>query len=212
MDNWTDAIPDHHMPDFQAVRAVWQEMRPGDGIPARADLNPMDLGCALPICFLTERMAGHGGRFRLVGRALNNAYDMDLRSIPLPALVAAPLQKNLAANIDSVFEQGKLLFAKYGTKDSAPDRSLLLQPLQDGQGRTTLALGIAAGFSHGASLGELTVQHQCGLLPLSHQMALPQKTAPSNVVPFSGDRSQWAAAQNEKGAHQSARPKLHVVP
>ncbi len=213
METWTSAIPEHHRPDFTAVRAVWQGMRSGNAIPARADLNPMALGDALPICFLAERMPHHGGRFRLVGRDLNDAYDMDLRSIPLPALVAPPLQQTLVANMDCVFDHGRLLFAQYSVPQAAQTRSLLLQPLQDSYGRTNLALGIAAGFSPGAALGELTIQTQCALLPVNSaaQDAKAQEQQPTNVVALSTDRPVWTTPAQRKGTPKPGRPKLHVV-
>ncbi len=212
-----DILPAHQAGTFAKVRSVWHGLRQGAAVPARADLAPVSLGPTLQICFLAERAPGQGARFRLVGRGLNDAYGMDLRAIPLPALVAAPLQRAFAASIDAVFDHAAILFAQYDRADAQTGlRSVMLHPMRDAQGGTTLALGVAAGFEDGAVLGDLMRQRHCAVMPMPTDLDDPfctdcarRSDDPRGATVRGGPCVDRRATQ--KGVQSPARPSFTVI-
>ncbi len=91
-------------PVLAAIYAYWDAKRAGRPMPARRDIDPVELGpLALPHVILTETMVEDGRRrfrFRLAGTALKQALGLDITGHYIDA---ANPNKLYAAYMESVY-------------------------------------------------------------------------------------------------------------
>lgn len=91
-------------PQFAQVEAYWNALRPDDGgLPRRADLDPRGMSDHLHHILLLERIAPGQVRIRLAGTAVCDLMGMDLRGMPLSALVVPQSRPVLDRQIERVF-------------------------------------------------------------------------------------------------------------
>ncbi|WP_323041969.1 PAS domain-containing protein [Gemmobacter sp.] len=89
---------------FAQLEGYWQALRPADGaLPRRADFDPRGIADMLECCLLLERIASGQVRIRLAGMALCDLLGMDLRGMPLSALMVPEARVALAAHLERVF-------------------------------------------------------------------------------------------------------------
>lgn len=134
--------------DLNAVRAYWEALREGELVPARAQVDPRGIASALDIAFLVERIAPGLARLRIAGRELNELMCMEVRGMPLSALIMPESRDSFAATLEKVFAtpaRAELaLRAPSRLGHSALDGRMLLLPLRDDSGQVTRALGALA--------------------------------------------------------------------
>jgi len=92
-------------PPFAQMEAYWQALRPDTGaLPRRADFDPRGVAGLLHATLLLERIAPGQVRIRLAGMALCDLLGMDLRGMPLSALVIPESRERLATAMERVFD------------------------------------------------------------------------------------------------------------
>lgn len=92
-------------PQFAQLEGYWQALRPATGaLPRRADVDPRGIADLLEGCLLLERIAPGQVRIRLAGMALCDLLGMDLRGMPLSALMVPEARPALAAHLERVFD------------------------------------------------------------------------------------------------------------
>ena len=69
------------------VRGYWEGLRKGSDLPRRDEIDPRGIVGALENTFLLERVAPGVARFRLAGMQLHDLMGMDVRGMPLTALI-----------------------------------------------------------------------------------------------------------------------------
>lgn len=130
---------------LQAVRAYWEAMRPGAGLPRREDLNPRGMATALEQVFLVEQVAPNHGRLRLAGMALSDLLGMDLRGMPITALLEPVARARLSDALAGLFRGEHVLDlrleAERGIGKPALSGRMLLLPLAASRDEPRLALG-----------------------------------------------------------------------
>ena len=141
-----------HFAMLAEVRAYWEGLRNGHDLPRRDEVDPRGIARALENTFLLERVAPSIARFRIAGMQLHDLMGMDVRGMPLSALIE-PLDRNrLAAALDGVFVgPGRLevrLEAERGIGRPALEGRMLILPLTGPAGDVGLAIGCLA--MHGA--------------------------------------------------------------
>lgn len=88
---------------FGQLEGYWQALRPADGaLPRRADFDPRGIADLLDCTLLLERIAPGQVRIRLAGMALCDLMGMDLRGMPLSALMLPEARPALSAHLDQV--------------------------------------------------------------------------------------------------------------
>ena len=132
------------------LRAYWEGLRTGGGLPERSQLDPRGLGGILDRVFLAEPIGRGLVQVRIAGSALTEVAGMDLRGLPLSCLFAAEARTALSDALRPVID-GKALaeldLAAQGQGAGAVARLLLL-PLADGPDRRLVlgCLGLGAGL------------------------------------------------------------------
>jgi len=130
------------------VRAYWQSLRQGAALPAREAVDPRGIAQGLESTFLLERVAPGVARFRVAGMHLHDLIGLDVRGMPLSTLFDPAARTRLSDGLEAVFSTPAILEmgleAERGLGRPQLDGRMLLLPLTDMQGQTTLALGCLA--------------------------------------------------------------------
>lgn len=143
-----------HLADYEPVqmdrilgelRGYWEGLRHGRAIPDRADVEPRGIRRALDYAFILERIAPGAARFRLAGRHLVDLMGMEVRGMPLCALLHTSSRGRLSDVLESVFRGPQIaeivLDSPAGYGRPALSGRMLLLPLRSDLGDVTRALG-----------------------------------------------------------------------
>jgi len=129
------------------VRAYWEGLRKGEMLPLRSAIDPRGMEGALEQAFLVERIAPGIARFRLAGMQLTDLMGMDVRGMPLSALVDPAGRERLAVLLEQMFNGPAALDlsleAERGIGRPALEGRILLLPVRGDMG-ADLALGCLA--------------------------------------------------------------------
>lgn len=127
------------------MRAYWNSLRKGRAIPARSDVEPRGIHRALDYAFILERIAPGAARFRLAGRHLIDLMGMEVRGMPLCALLNSSSRGRLSDVLESVFRAPQLaeLHLHSPAEYARPELTgrMLLLPLKSDLGDVTRVLG-----------------------------------------------------------------------
>ncbi|WP_323764657.1 PAS domain-containing protein [Marinovum sp.] len=130
---------------LQQVEAYWDAMRGGRNVPPRSEIDPRGIETALEFAFIAEQVAPTHARLRLGGTHLCNLMGMEVRGMPLSAMIVPVSRERLAHALSQVFEaparaELSLIAEKRLGKPELTGRLLLL-PLMDDFGDVNRALG-----------------------------------------------------------------------
>ena len=126
------------------VRAYWDGVRGADLIPRRRLIEPHGLRDALAHVFLIERIGPGLARFRLAGTHLTEVMGMEVRGMPLSAILAPASRDGARVLVEAVFAgpsivelalesdrglarpalQGRMILLPVGGDDDLCDRAL----------------------------------------------------------------------------------------
>ncbi len=130
---------------IQTVRAYWEAMRQEGRLPRRDDINPRGMASALEQVFLVEQIAPNHGRMRLAGMAISDLLGMDVRGMPITALLEPVARSQLSQALGDLFRGEHVLDlwleAERGIGRPALTGRMLLLPLVGCHGEPDLALG-----------------------------------------------------------------------
>jgi len=130
------------------VRAYWQGLRHGMALPQRDMIDPRGIAEALESTFLLERVAPGIARFRIAGMHLHDLIGLDVRGMPLSTLFDPAARTRLAEGLEAVFTTPAILEMWLEAERSLGrprlEGRMLVLPLSDAQGHSTLALGCLA--------------------------------------------------------------------
>lgn len=127
------------------MREYWQSLRKGRAIPSRTDIEPRGIHRALDYAFIVERIAPGAARFRLAGRHLIDLMGMEVRGMPLCAVVNPASRGRFSDVLESVFKAPQIAELQFSSKAdyARPELTghMLLLPLKSDLGDVTRALG-----------------------------------------------------------------------
>ncbi|WP_319823689.1 PAS domain-containing protein [Thalassovita sp.] len=169
-------------PEIVEVEAYWNALRGSRLVPGRLEIDPRGIEGALACAFIVERIAPGVARVRLAGSQVNDLMGMDLRGMPLSALIAPQHRKRCADYLDELFcAPARLtmdLSAERALGKPRCDGRMVLLPLTDGENRITRALGVLPiTGAVGRAPRRFTLQAQ-RLAPLTGATLLRQATPP----------------------------------
>jgi hypothetical protein len=159
---------------FDHLRAYWAGLSRGGQLPARADVDPRAIAGMLDRTLLIERIGTGIGRIRLAGLALCDLLGMELRGMPLSALIDPTARLAAAEAVEKVFAipASAEMWLRAESDLGLPRLAarLLLLPLRGDEGRVDRAIGamVIEGrigraprrFDiHGLRLGPVVAQH-----------------------------------------------------
>ena len=140
----TQSAPGNFQP-LQDVRAYWEAMRMGGRLPRRDDINPRGMASALEQVFLVEQVAPNHGRLRLAGMGLADLLGMDVRGMPVTALLEPTSRAKLSEALGGLFRGDHILDlwleAERGIGRPPLMARMLILPLIGSHGEPDLALG-----------------------------------------------------------------------
>ena len=190
---------------LSSLRASWEALRTDGDVPHRAQIDPRGIENALPIAFLAEEIAPGVARLRVAGSQLGRMMGMEVRGMPLSALIEPDSRDEVAAALKRVFAQPAIaeMSLRAGTGLAQPrlEGRMLLLPLRAGDGRVSRVLG------------GLALDGRVGLAPRRLSLTGLQ------VMPLGSAAEPQAAAQPgfaepQQGftpAPQRGRPALRVI-
>lgn len=130
------------------LRDYWWSLRKGRAIPARSDIDPAGLRGTLDFAFVLERIAPGAARFRLAGRHLVDLLGMEVRGMPLCALMNAGSRGRLSDVVEAVFKAPQIaeidLMSPAGYGRAELTGRMVILPLKSDLGDVTRALGCVA--------------------------------------------------------------------
>lgn len=140
------ASPDHIVSE---MRRYWEGLRQARAVPNRSDVEPQGIRALLDFAFILERIAPGAARFRLAGRHLVDLMGMEVRGMPVCALLNPDSRGRLSDVLETVFKGPQIAEiamhsrAAYGRP--ALNGRMLLLPLKSDLGDVTRALGCLVG-------------------------------------------------------------------
>lgn len=153
-------------PQFAQMEGYWQALRPdGRSLPHRADFDPRGIADLLDCTLLLERIAPGQVRIRLAGMAVCDMLGMDVRGMPLTALMVPAARAALSAHMERVFAGpaiarlrlegergfmqapcgGQLLVLPMLGRTGQPDRALACLVTDTPPGRTPRRFALSEG-------------------------------------------------------------------
>jgi hypothetical protein len=130
---------------LSSLRAYWEALREGEDVPQRAQIDPRGIESALPIAFLAERIAPGIGRLRVAGSRLNGLMGMEVRGMPISAMIDPDSRDDFATALERVFAGPAIAeLSLRGTPGLAQPRlegRMLLLPLRAADGSVSRVLG-----------------------------------------------------------------------
>ena len=127
------------------VCAYWTSLRREGTPPARADIDALALGDALPHVFLAEIVTPRVARLRICGHKVESLMGMDMRGMPLSALFTGPARTELQEALAQVVRGARVtlaLEAERGFGLPQVSARLALLPLADAAGRCNRLMGV----------------------------------------------------------------------
>ncbi|MBL4927675.1 PAS domain-containing protein [Fuscibacter oryzae] len=132
-------------PLIQQVRAYWEALRDGTHLPARTLVDPRGLSGALEHTFLLEQIAPGMARFRLAGMHFFDLMGMEVKGMPLSALITPASRDRLAQDMGQLFAGRAILDlwleAERGLGLPALKGRMILLPITGTNGQPDMALG-----------------------------------------------------------------------
>ena len=132
-------------PQFAQMRGYWEALREDGALPARAAIDPRGIAGLLECSLLLERIAPGIARIRLAGMALCDLMGMELRGMPLSALILPEARIDMAGTLERVFAGPAIadigLEAERGALRPRLSARLLLLPVTGRSGLPDRALG-----------------------------------------------------------------------
>lgn len=130
---------------LREMRAYWNGLREGRAVPTRADVDPRAISRCLDHTFILERIAPGAARIRLAGRHLIELMGMEVRGMPICALVQPSSRGRLSDVLETVFKAPQIvqlaLAAQADYARPALTGQMLLLPLRSDLGDITRILG-----------------------------------------------------------------------
>ncbi len=130
---------------LQAFCAYWSGMRRNGDVPRRSDIDPRGIETMLSNAFVAEKIAPGLARLRIAGSHLSDLMGMEVRGMPVSALIEPAHRETLADCIVELFDRpAKIeidLAAKGGVGRPALTGKLVLLPLRSDLGDISRALG-----------------------------------------------------------------------
>lgn len=185
------------------VRAYWEGLRHGAGLPRRDQIDPRGMASALEQVFLVEQVAPHHGRLRLAGMHLSDLMGMEVRGMPVTALLEPVARARLSEALAGLFRGEQVLDlwleAERGIGRPALQARMLLLPLSVSEGEPNLALGC------------LCSKGQIGRAPRRFAISrLVRETLPQSARATPPAFAETASRYDPPLVHLAPRPRPHL--
>ncbi|WP_299842770.1 PAS domain-containing protein [uncultured Roseovarius sp.] len=198
-----------------AFVAYWSSMRKGHDVPRRTDIDPRGIEALLENAFIAEKIAPGLARLRIAGTHLSDLMGMEVRGMPISALIAPEQRDELAELLVEVFDRPAIvkinLVSPAGVGRRKLKGTLLLLPLRSDLGDTSRALGcfLTDGLI-GRTPRRFNITGHSVEVAAGRKHEAVQKS--EKEVPENGFAESGMPFQAVPPQHPSERPYLRLVP
>ncbi len=144
-DGKSGAAKVHSMEVMQEVKTYWEGLRDGNDIPYRSSVDPRSIQKLLKHAFILERIAPGMARLRVSCNTLSDVMGMDLRGMPMSALINGDSRETFGDVLERVFSApaiGRLeLTTRRTFGRTGLQAEMLLLPLRSDSGEVNRILG-----------------------------------------------------------------------
>ncbi|MEZ5675371.1 PAS domain-containing protein [Thalassovita litoralis] len=201
-------------PQISEVEAYWTALKGSRQVPERLEIDPRGIEGALSHAFLVERIAPGIARLRLAGSHLNDLMGMDVRGMPLSALIAPQNRGRFADYLEQVFSAPARLIMDLSAERALGkpkcQARLIILPLTDRDNRITQALGCLCTQGCIGRAPRRFVMAAQNLHPLSGAVPLPRATP--NQIYSMAEPPQPFDQPDQRHPNRTARhPYLRLV-
>ena len=136
-------------PALSKIEAYWERLRQGRIAPARSEIDPRDLESVLEYAFVLDSVAPGVARLRVAGNHLSDLMGMEVRGMPMTAMLLPEARPELMNALDYVFKGGRAhitLSSPRGFGRGELAGGMVLLPLTDAEGRITKVIGALQTF------------------------------------------------------------------
>lgn len=141
-----------HHPVFAGLWAYWRSKHRGGLLPARRDLNPVEIPKLLPHLQLVDRTEDGEFRYRLTGTAVVDGFGADPRGKLIRDVLPPPRLEVARRHLSTVWTTGRPIWTRgrYTTSIGAEQVvTRMVLPFADGGGTVCLLLiGVIIEASH----------------------------------------------------------------
>lgn len=206
---------------LDAISDYWHGLRRGHAVPRRADLDPRGFSDHVSSVFVLEKIAPGLARFRIAGQQVSEVMGMDLRGMPLSALIQLGSRDALQADLVRLFEEPAILRMRLRSGARLTGAMLLL-PLRSDLGDVSRALGIlrtrgpvGSGVNRfGITSSSVQRIAQPQDLPPGYPLPTASPTASLSPAPqpgFAEGQLDFLTPGPDAPHHPSERPYLRLV-
>ncbi|MBO9472220.1 PAS domain-containing protein [Shimia sp. R10_1] len=144
-DGKSGAAKVHSIEVMQEVKTYWESLRNGHPIPYRSDVDPRRIQKLLKHAFILERIAPGMARLRVSCNTLSDVMDIDMRGMPMSALINGASRDSFAEVLERVFSAPAVGRVELTTRRSFGRSGLqgemMLLPLRSDSGEVNRILG-----------------------------------------------------------------------
>lgn len=198
-----------------AFVAYWSSMRKGHDVPRRTDIDPRGIEALLENAFIAEKIAPGLARLRIAGTHLSDLMGMEVRGMPISALIAPEQRDELAELLVDVFDRPAIVKINVESPAGVGRRTLkgtlLLLPLRSDLGDTSRALGcfLTDGLIGRAPRRFNITGHSVEVVTARKETTIQQTDSETAQKGFAEQGMPFQAVPPQ---HPSERPYLRLVP
>ena len=198
-----------------AFVAYWSSMRKGHDVPRRTDIDPRGIEALLENAFIAEKIAPGLARLRIAGTHLSDLMGMEVRGMPISALIAPEQRDDLAELLVELFDRPAIVKVNLESPAGVGRRTLkgtlLLLPLRSDLGDTSRALGcfLTDGLIGRAPRRFNIMSHSVEAVTAQKQTAVQHVESETVQEGFAEEGMPF---QTVPPQHPSERPYLRLVP
>lgn len=131
--------------ELSAFIDYWQNMRRGQDVPLRTEIDPRGFESLLSNSFIAEKVTPGLARMRVAGAELSKLLGMEIRGMPISSLIDADDQTRLSDAIVELFERPAIVQVELISRDRFDTKPLqgtmVILPLRSDLGDISRALG-----------------------------------------------------------------------
>ncbi len=197
----TDFQSDSGFSALAQVEGYWEALRRTRLMPKRSEIDPRGIETALEYTFILERIAPGMARLRIAGSHLGDLMGMEVRGMPLTAMISPDGRRQVGDALEEVFQRPAVcelhLNAPAGFDKPALDARMVLLPLKSDLGDVSRALGcfVARG----------TIGRKPRRFDITSVTTRPI-TAPATTSLPSDDTAPKPTPKRESGMAEDAKP------
>jgi len=129
-------------PEIRALESYWQDLRAGRAWPFRAEVDPRDIPSKIGHLFILEDLGLGNVRFRICGTALADAFGMELRGMPVGAIMELGARQSLTELLRETLAEPGVGHARLRRADGRKEAwEILFLPLRSDSGRVDRVIG-----------------------------------------------------------------------